>query len=103
MHQQTTSSPKQQTPHPFLRPATTSGRIFNNTSAERRSRSRTENIRRCRDVAKLNKYYKLNGAAALKGIGDDVARDREMNVLIVGSHGLARLIGARLGRFLDTE
>ncbi|KAL8372446.1 hypothetical protein RB595_001987 [Gaeumannomyces hyphopodioides] len=47
-----------------------------------------ENVALCTDWAKVRRYYKLNGAAALAGIKDDGARRREEEMLILGAMAL---------------
>ncbi|KAL8399573.1 hypothetical protein RB594_000098 [Gaeumannomyces avenae] len=48
-----------------------------------------ENVALCTDWAKVRKYYKLNGAAALAGIKDDEgARRRDEEMLILGAMAL---------------
>ncbi|KAL8285993.1 hypothetical protein RB597_002873 [Gaeumannomyces tritici] len=44
-----------------------------------------ENVALCTDWAKVRKYYKLNGAAALAGIKDEGARRRDEEMLILGA------------------
>lgn len=46
------------------------------------------NVALCTDWAKVRKYYKLNGAAALAGIKDEEGRRREAEMLILGAMAL---------------
>ncbi len=49
-----------------------------------------ENIEKCTDMAKVNKYYKLNGALALDVKGA-AAKRAEAEVLVLGAMALRGL------------
>lgn len=48
-----------------------------------------DEIAKATDWAKVSKYYKLNGAPALKGIKDEQARLKETEMLILSSMALS--------------
>ncbi len=49
-----------------------------------------QNVAGCTDMDKVKKYYKLNGAVALKGV-DGRAKEKEIELLILGAMALRGL------------
>lgn len=47
-----------------------------------------ENIAAATDLARISKYYKLNGLSWLDGIRDQPAKRKEMEMLVVGGMAL---------------